>query len=306
MGDRIFSHNNMILTGIPRSGTTLTCHLLNRVPDTIALHEPIPLPMLDLSASRKEICFRIGDFFCESRHFLNRYGTAMSKQRNGRIPDNPKGGYPGVLSKLMARLIPFKKQGRLDLRKSRVTRGPVHFKKRLSHEFLLCIHHNAGFTVLLDDLTDYFPCFAVVRNPLSVLASWNSIDFPIRSGHSPAAERIDAVLKRDLTLISDRYERQLHMLSWFFEKYDSALPRDHVIYYEDIILSRGKALKIFFGAAGNFDEDFNTMRLKNKNLNKLYNRDLMLKLGEKLLKTEGAFWKFYTRASVEQLMMKID
>lgn len=306
MGDRIFSHNNVILTGIARSGTTLTCHLLNKVPDTIALHEPIPFPMSHSSASRKAICCRIGDFFCESRHSLNKYGTAMSKQCNGRIPDNPKGGYPGVLSKLIAHLIPFKKKGRFDLRKTRVTMGTIHFKKRLSDEYLLCIKHNAGFTVLLDDLTEYFPCFAVVRNPLSVLASWNGIDFPVRNGHSLAAERIDAVLRRKLSSISDRYERQLHILSWFFEKYDSALPRDHVIYYEDIIMSRGKALEKIFGAAGSFDEDLKNMSLKSMNLNKLYNKDLMLKLGEKLLKTDGAFWKFYTRASVEQLMMKID
>ncbi len=306
MGNRTFNHNNVIITGIPRSGTTLTCHLLNKVPDIIALHEPIPFPMSDLSASRNAICFRIGDFFCESRQSLNKYGTAMSKQRNGRIPDNPRGGYPGALSKLMAYLIPFKNKGRLDLRKTRVTRGTAHFQKRLSDEFLLCIKHNAGFTVVLDDLTDHFPCFAVVRNPLSVLTSWNSVDCPVRNGHIPAAERVDEVLRRNLSSISDRYERQFHILSWFFEKYDSDLPRDHVISYEDIILSRGKALEKIFGAAGSFDEDLKNMSLKSKNLNKLYNKDHMLKLGEKLLKTDGAFWKFYTRASVEQLMMKID
>jgi len=31
---------NIILTGIPRSGTTLVCHLLNILYDTNALQEP--------------------------------------------------------------------------------------------------------------------------------------------------------------------------------------------------------------------------------------------------------------------------
>lgn len=36
-------HNraNVVLTGLPRSGTTLACRLLNLLPDTVALHEPI-------------------------------------------------------------------------------------------------------------------------------------------------------------------------------------------------------------------------------------------------------------------------
>jgi hypothetical protein len=35
------SENDVVLTGLPRSGTTLTCHLLNKLPDTVALHEPM-------------------------------------------------------------------------------------------------------------------------------------------------------------------------------------------------------------------------------------------------------------------------
>ena len=32
---------NIVLTGPGRSGTTLTCFLLNKLPDTVALSEPI-------------------------------------------------------------------------------------------------------------------------------------------------------------------------------------------------------------------------------------------------------------------------
>ena len=31
---------NVVLTGLPRSGTTLACHLLNKLPDTVAVLEP--------------------------------------------------------------------------------------------------------------------------------------------------------------------------------------------------------------------------------------------------------------------------
>ena len=33
---------DVVLTGPPRSGTTLACHMLNKLPGTVALHEPIP------------------------------------------------------------------------------------------------------------------------------------------------------------------------------------------------------------------------------------------------------------------------
>lgn len=34
---------DIILTGLPRGSTTLTCHLLNQVTDVVALHQPLAL-----------------------------------------------------------------------------------------------------------------------------------------------------------------------------------------------------------------------------------------------------------------------
>jgi len=31
---------NVLITGTPRSGTTLICSLVNKLPDTVAVHEP--------------------------------------------------------------------------------------------------------------------------------------------------------------------------------------------------------------------------------------------------------------------------
>jgi hypothetical protein len=35
------SRANVVLTGLPRSGPKLACRLLNTLPDTVVLHEPI-------------------------------------------------------------------------------------------------------------------------------------------------------------------------------------------------------------------------------------------------------------------------
>ena len=37
---------NVILAGIPRSGTTLVVRLLNELPDAVALHEPMQVSKL--------------------------------------------------------------------------------------------------------------------------------------------------------------------------------------------------------------------------------------------------------------------
>jgi hypothetical protein len=63
------------------------------------------------------------------------------------------------------------------------------------------------FTALLPALLRRFPTFAVVRNTLSVLTSWNSVDIPARQGRVPKAELYDPDLVRRMTVIEDRLER---------------------------------------------------------------------------------------------------
>jgi hypothetical protein len=49
------NQTNIVSTGLPRSGTTLTCHLLNKLPNTVALHEPIaPGQFVDLESEDAE------------------------------------------------------------------------------------------------------------------------------------------------------------------------------------------------------------------------------------------------------------
>jgi hypothetical protein len=45
--------------------------------------------------------------------------------------------------------------------------------------------------------------------------------------------------------------------------------------------------------------------LESRNLNKLYDRDEMLRVGERLLGSEGAYWHFYTKESVEELLDQV-
>ena len=146
---------DIILTGIARSGTTLTCSLLNMLPQCVALHEPmnpsglvgIPFPYGYLE--------RISAFYTAQRHSLLGSGRAVSKARGGSIPDNP-----------------FDSSIVNDrLRPSTVQNQEVVFGKNLKEGFRLVVKHPNFFTATLSVLKDVYPCYAIIRNPLAVLLS---------------------------------------------------------------------------------------------------------------------------------------
>lgn len=271
----ISAQQQVILTGLPRSGTTLTCHLLNKLPNCVALHEP--LVPLDLSGyDRPSLVHFILEYFTAQRHQILQTGTAVSKSFGGQVPDNPVAGFDPITGKRIRVL-----DGRL-----------VQIDKQLRQDFCLAIKQPAFFTAILKDLVavDLLSCFAIIRNPLSVLLSWNSVEMPVSRGRVPAAEAFVPELKLNLGKIQDVYDRQVFLLDWFFQQYLNYLPSEHIIYYEATIKGAGKSLIVINPLAIELNEV-----LYSKNNNSLYSVELKKILLEKLIsKTDGAFWRFYT------------
>ena len=61
------------------------------------------------------------------------------------------------------------------------------------------------------------------------------------------------------------------------------MPADNILRYEDIVNSGGRALEVIVPSARELDEP-----LRSRNVNPLYDRDFMLRCGERLLESEGA------------------
>lgn len=276
----ISAQQQVILTGLPRSGTTLTCHLLNKLPNCVALHEP--LVPLDLSGyNRPSLVQFILEYFTAQRYQILQTGTAVSKSFGGQVPDNPVAGFDPITGKRIRVL-----DGRL-----------VQIDKQLTQDFCLTIKQPAFFTAILKDLVEVklLSCFALIRNPLSVLLSWNSVEMPVSRGRVPAAEAFVPELKLHLKQIQDVYDRQIFLLDWFFQQYLNYLPAEHVLYYETTIKSAGKSLAVINPLASDLNE-----ALYSKNNNSLYSAELKKILLDKLVgKASGAFWNFYTE---EQLV----
>lgn len=273
---------NVLITGIPRSGTTLVCSLLNKVPDVVALHEPMDVWDFAKCRDAASLASVIENFCGESRRSLREQGFAISKHVGGQIRDNSAVDQAG---------------GRVR----KTEHGKIFIEKQLSENFTLAIKHPLAFTALLRPLSSHFECFAVIRNPLATLASWNSLDWlKVKKGHAPIAEKLDADLAGKLANESDAIERQIRIVEWSYLRYRELLKPEVVLKYEDLIATRACVLARLFPTASNLDED-----LVSKNLNKHYDRALMTDLGKRLLKREGPLWNFYSKTDVENLLSKI-
>lgn len=271
---------NIILTGVPRSGTTLVCHLLNHLPDTVALDEPLTEDFFALSGASGEIRRRLAEFMRETRENLRLKGMAPSVHVQGRVPDNHLSD----------------ETGEERLRRQVYQKGMIPFDQALAGDFTLCVKHNASFTAILHELADCYPCFAVIRNPLASLASWQTVDLPVQRGRIPLGERLDHNLAAELAGMEDRLDRQLHILHWFFSRFQQCLPPENILRYEDLVAESSSALaRIVPGAVGL------RQTLRSRNSNPLYHWETMDAIAARLLASKGAYWDFYSRREVSAL-----
>lgn len=268
----------VLITGTPRSGTTLTCHLLNKLPNTVALHEP--MRSRDMRHPQG-VCAAVAEFCAGQRASILRQGLAMTKHADGAVPANPIGTNRTA-------------QG---YRERVVAKGEIAVDKELDADFVLAVKHCGSFTATLDRLVTAFPVYALVRNPLATLASWNSVDFPIRNGRIPNAEGLDPDLAANLDRLDSVLDRQLFLLDWFHARLRRHLPPEAIIRYEQLVATGGRALAVIQPVASTLAEP-----LDSQNLSIQYDREQMLEWGDRLLASDGAYWDSYARSEVEALL----
>jgi len=129
---------NIILTGVPRSGTTLCCKLLGLAADTVALIEPLPVPMEELPASHADVVRIMQLYFHGFRTRLLESGTTIGHHVNGDLPDNFFDEHRTVPGGIRQR--------------RKVQSGEIRVDKFITQKFTLIIKHNAAFTALLPAL----------------------------------------------------------------------------------------------------------------------------------------------------------
>lgn len=271
----------VLLTGIARGGTTLSCELLNRLPDVRALDEPLdPNRLVEAARSTDgqsldpaSICGGIERFAAEQRRSILDHGVALTRHVDGRVLGAEKVS---------------DRRDEAGMRMRMATRSEIPLESPSTPNFTLVVKHPVAFTALLPILRERFPVFAIVRNPLSVLASWESVPMHYREGRLGLRSIIAPALAARLEEIEDRTERELTLLDWFFQMYASTLPRERVIRYEDIVASGGAALAPVAPSAAGLRRE-----LRSRNTATVYDSAHIRRVGPLLLERTGAHWFFY-------------
>ena len=275
-----------LLSGVPRSGTSLCCRLAGDLPDTVALSEPFNVKAFGTRMPRDpgSACTYIRDFVEAVREGIGAERRAPSVRVGGCLYDNIVASEPG----------------NSGLREARGEWGHITIRKPLSAHFSLVIRDNAVFAALLPRLNECFPCLAVVRNPLSILASWQTVDLPVNRGRIPGAEPFDRELHRALEQELDVLRRQLTALDWLFARFQAHVPPENILRYEDLVESGGLTLFRRLGHAR-----AQPVTLKNRNDNALYDRAVVDTLLEALLEAGGCWTRFYRPSECEQVADRI-
>lgn len=167
---------NIIITGIPRSGTTLLTALMDSSPDTVALNEP--KWQYDWARENRRHSppeefakWLVGDFIMTRRKLLK--GIPLPERR---APDGaPVTDYYRIDPETGAmedtfKTIPFVRSG-------------------LTPEFRLAMKHNGLYFGVMQQIieTEMFDICAIIRHPVQVIASWNRAPIPLSRGTIPGA-----------------------------------------------------------------------------------------------------------------------
>lgn len=224
-----------LLTGVPRSGTTLACKLLNSADNIIALHEPLN-PQSFSSTSGDNITSELKKAI-DNIYLRLLSGKAIEHgDHKNLILDNPisEATLPNTF-----------------VRRASAKRGLLKIPA-IKTNTRVFIKQNAMFAALVNNLKSNYELVAIIRNPIDVLTSWMTVDLPVNKGHIPAGEKFCPQLKKALEIQHDVLQRQLYIYKWFLTQYnDGELT---IIKYEDIISSKGLALFDACNVKGQLDE----------------------------------------------------
>lgn len=276
--------HTVLLTGLPRAGTTLSCNILNGHANVLALLEPMTPSDFKPTLGRSAAIASIQQFAANTRVQALSQGRVISRHKDGLVPENP-----------VAYEVSDSGLRRLD-----VSLGSIAVGDQVQNEnFTLVIKHNALFTALLPELREAFPVYGIVRNPLAVLASWNSVDLPVNNGRIPAGEMYDPALAQLLADTPGRIERQLHILEWFCAHFVRNLSNP-ILRYEDFV-----KVPAVIGRTMSLASPYSGAIQTRESRNQAYDLVLMEQLYRRLMRFGDAIWQFYSRDQITELMESI-
>lgn len=277
---------DFLITGIPRSGTSFVCSLINRLPDVVALNETMNMKTLLLAPDTAAKVATLKTYFTHVRDvILTRH--MMPQHELSGIDDNM--------------FLTNRSSGRKSAKVGKV--ALVELGRELSPNFSLGLKNLNVFALHLPEIEGHFDCWALVRNPLATLASWHTIDNPVRRGFIMGAKVLGLPLADTLANIKDDRSRRLALLDWYYRRFTEVLGLDRIKRYEDIVSTNGGRLADLFHSASTLP-NLAEAPLENRNHNPLYGDAVgAIVDAEALLEDRHhTCWRVYQRSEVRALL----
>jgi len=233
MKKKIQQYKNLIISGIPRSGTTLVASLINNMNGGICLSEPNNhVKWIAISKNRQDYTDRIEKDFFNIRDRIQRREKIYNRvKKDGSVITNY-----------------FNERG-----KRRYVLRPIDYKdifngELVEEEIILGFKHNAHYTSVLPELVErHIGIILIIRNPISTLLSWRRLNLPISKGRLPAGERFWPKLKEISLSSKNLLTKQTKIYNEFcrvyfeYEKLDNVL----LVKYEDVLKNKDILYDVF-------------------------------------------------------------
>ena len=219
----------LILTGIPRSGTTLAASLVDRLENTVCLNEPIQY-YLWATAAKDQAAF-VEKLTAELKmiraRLVNGETVMDSREYDGSIPTNY-----------------------FDERGQRLK--PHYFpvsRPNAGEKLLLAVKHNEPLTSVLPELCrlNDLNVAVMVRHPIPTILSWQSRSIPLSTGQLTVGYRLwpeaTAVSNEEISV----YDIQAKIYELYCKRFHEYEDRVTVIKYEDLVECPAGVLKRLTG-----------------------------------------------------------
>jgi hypothetical protein len=214
---------DLILTGIPRSGTTLAAAMLDGAPDTLCLSEPQShINFLATATNAEDFVARVGSAFEAVRRKLLSGEPVLDRRHHDGSPITNYFAAPD--SKGLRR-------------RSAAYTLTLISRPGLSPDFLLGAKHNALYTAVLPEITNTrrFRIIATVRDPVRVVCSWQSIEVPVHHGKLPAAVRFWAEMRHLTHSEMDLLDKQVRIHDLFCRRFLDLAEHLTIVRYETLV-----------------------------------------------------------------------
>jgi hypothetical protein len=252
---------NVLLTGIPRSGTTLLTALLDCPPTTVAIGEPQGLGALQKQYANDHSGFvqNLKKYFFDMRGVIsNKKPFKDRKSVNGKPLTNYVEGGGGQRTKSY-----------------QIADRQVDYVEK---DFHLVIKAPVIFTAILPTILadKSYKVIAIIRNPISTILSWNSIEFPISKGRLPAGEGYWPELGEVTGATYSIVEKQARIWELFARRYIEHQSEITLLKYEDVVYNP-KAVSDMLSMP------FSNIEIENMNNNPVYDSSIVSNIKESLL-----------------------